>query len=223
MYRHNHTLRLSASDLARFLGCRHRTGLDLAVANDVLTRVKYPDPQLELLWKKGLEHEKAYVESLRASGKTVEDLTDRDQRDLDIKHARTLDAMQRGIDIIVQGTLVDGQWMGHPDIMQRVDLPSALGNWSYEIADTKLARDTKAGTILQLGLYSELLATTQGQRPEKFYVVTPNPITPVETYRVDDYASYFRLVRKQMLARNLPQGNVADGAKCVCVYVGVVL
>jgi hypothetical protein len=40
--------------------------------------------------------------------------------------------------------------------MLRVDAPSALGGWSYQVADTKLARETRAGTILQLGLYSEL-------------------------------------------------------------------
>jgi uncharacterized protein len=31
-----------------------------------------------------------------------------------------------------------------------VETPSALGVWSYEVIDTKLARETKGGTILQL-------------------------------------------------------------------------
>ena len=39
--------------------------------------------------------------------------------------------------------------------------------------DTKLARDTRAGTILQLGLYSAMLAEIQGLTPEQFHVVVP--------------------------------------------------
>ena len=41
--------------------------------------------------------------------------------------------------------------------MRRVETPSALGPWSYEVIDTKLARETKGNTVLQLSLYSDLL------------------------------------------------------------------
>ncbi len=108
--------------------------------------------------------------------------------------------MRCGVDVIVQGALADGQWYGRPDVMRRVETPSALGAWSYEIADTKLARETRAGTILQLGLYSEMLGVSQGRSPEHFYVVTPDTDVPIHTYRVDDYAAYFRLIRAQMQA-----------------------
>jgi uncharacterized protein len=57
-----------------------------------------------------------------------------------------------------------------------------------------------AGTILQLGLYSEMLAVAQGARPEQFHVVTPDALAPVRSYRVNDYAAYFRLIRGRMLA-----------------------
>ena len=63
--------------------------------------------------------------------------------------------------------------------MLRVERRAPLGAWSYEVADTKLARETRAGTILQLGLYSELLGVAQGRPPEHFYVVTPDPDAPI--------------------------------------------
>ena len=44
------------------------------------------------------------------------------------------------------------------DVLRRVDVPSGLGAWSYEPVDTKLARETRAGTILQLCTYCEMLA-----------------------------------------------------------------
>ena len=54
---------------------------------------------------------------------------------------RTLDAMRGGADVIFQATFFDGRWRGHADFLFRVDRPSpTLGAWSYDIADTKLAR-----------------------------------------------------------------------------------
>ena len=106
--------------------------------------------------------------------------------------------MRSGAAVIVQAALSDGRWYGRPDVMRRVEKPSGLGGWSYDVTDTKLARETRAGTILQLGLYSEMLGAAQGARPDCFHVVTPDREAPVHTYRTDDYAAYFRWVRAQM-------------------------
>ena len=190
------TLTLSATDLASFLGCRHKTALDMEAAAGLRERPHFDDPILELLFQRGTDHEKSYVESLRASGLSVTDLTpilNRDQL-LDA----TVEAMRAGADVIVQGALAHGQWFGKPDLLQRVPQPSALGSWSYEVADTKLAQETRAGTILQLSLYSEMLAAVQQLVPIEFHVITPNPDRPKTTFRVDDYSAYFRLVRDQL-------------------------
>jgi predicted RecB family nuclease len=189
-------LTLSATDLSNFLSCRHRTALEMAEADGKRHRPKFDDPLLEIMFNRGLEHEKAFVESLRTKSQHIVDLADVKEREA--ASARTLDAMRAGVDVIVQGALSDGRWYGRPDVMRRIEKPSGLGAWSYEIADTKLARETRAGTILQLGLYSEMLSVAQGKLPERFYVVTPDPETPIHPYRVDEYAAYFRLVRAQM-------------------------
>jgi predicted RecB family nuclease len=193
-------LELSATDLSNFLGCRHRTGLDLSVAQGVGKKPWVPtDPLLEILWARGLEHEARYVESLKASGRSITDLRQCDE-DRDIHVAKTLDAMRAGADVIVQGALRDERWFGKPDVLRRIPAPSAFGNWSYEVIDTKLSKETKAGTILQLGLYSEMLGHAQGVRPEYFYVVTPDKTTPQHEFRLDDFSAYFRLVQSQILA-----------------------
>ena len=209
MYHRDGTFRLSASDLAGFLGCRHRTALDMAVAvGDLDKPVIDPDPMLDALKQRGLEHERAYVESLANASLTVVDLSGIDFPE---RQRLTVQSMHEGIHVIAQGALGDGVWMGYPDILQRVEKPSDLGTWSYEVADTKLSRETRAGTILQLGLYSEMLAVIQGSRPEFFFVVTPDPVTPIIKYRVDDYAAYFRLVRSNLLATTgLPWEEVAE-------------
>jgi len=194
-------LALSASDLSNFLSCRHRTALDMAAAFGHRKRPHYDDPLLDLLIERGLEHERAYVASLRAKGLGIVDLSHLGSpSDRTALITETLAAMRSGVDVIVQAGLSGERWFGKPDIMCRVARPSALGNWSYEISDTKLARETRAGTILQLGLYSEMLGDAQGVRPEHFLVVTPDKAAPVHKYRVDDYSAYFRLMRSRLEA-----------------------
>ena len=71
-----------------------------------------------------------------------------------------------GADVIYQAALRTGHWYGRADFLQRVDRPSRLGTCSYEVLDDKLARDTRAGTILQLCLYSQMVGEIQGYLPE---------------------------------------------------------
>jgi predicted RecB family nuclease len=187
---------LSATDLSNFLSCRHRTALELAEAHGKDRRPRWHDPLLALLFERGLQHERDYVESLRATGRDVVDLAEVNAPDAAL--ARTLDLMGSSTEVIVQGALGDGRWYGRPDVMRRVARPSRLGSWSYEVADTKLARETRAGTILQLGLYSDILGAAQGVMPEKFHVVTPDHDAPVQSFRTREYSAYFRWIRSQM-------------------------
>ena len=157
-----------------------------------------PEPLFEALSARGLEHERNYVSRLRSAGKEIVDLSE--IRAHDGALAATLKAMRTGAEIIVQGAVGDARWYGRPDVLLRVEAPSAFGSWSYEVADTKLALDTRAGTILQLGLYCDLLARAQSFDPQCFYVVTPDGGAPVRTYRTNSYAAYFRLLRSRLEA-----------------------
>ena len=184
---------LSPSDLSHFVSCRHRVGLDLAVARGELTRPHRNDPFAEMLREHGKRHERAYVDSLRASGLRVVDLKDVEQGT-----EKALAAMQDGVDAIVQARFGADDLAGIADVLVRVETPSALGLWSYEVHDTKLAHHTSGGTILQLSAYSELLARIQGHLPERFHVIAPGegdhePFTRW-SYRVLDYAAYYRMV-----------------------------
>jgi hypothetical protein len=59
---------LAATDLSNFLSCRYRTALEMAEAHGKHRRPRWDDPLLEILFQRGLDHEKTYVESLRALG-----------------------------------------------------------------------------------------------------------------------------------------------------------
>jgi predicted RecB family nuclease len=187
------SIQLSASDLVGHLNCRRLTNLDMAVANGELARPAVWDPLLETLAERGLLHERGYVEHLKASGytSTVIDGAGIDQTAV----TQTIDAMKAGSSIIAQGALHAGGWNGRPDILRRVETPSNFGAWSYEVIDTKLARETKGGTVLQLCLYSELLASAQGTMPESAHVVVPWSDYQPQAFRMDDYAAYYRRVK----------------------------
>jgi uncharacterized protein len=109
--------------------------------------------------------------------------------------------MRAGSDVVVQPPLAANGWNGRADILRRVEQPSSLGAWSYEPADTKLARETKGATILQLCTYAEMLEALQGVAPRRFEVVTPGQPFTIETYQLDHFKAYFRLVRERLVDR----------------------
>ena len=190
------TIYLSASDLVGHLNCRHLTWLDLAVAKGELSKPSVWDPVLELLVERGAQHERGYIEHLRAGGLSIVEI---EGVGIDAAAAaKTLDAMKAGTPIIVQGALQTGRWSGRADILRRVETPSALGPWSYEVVDTKLARETKGNTVLQISLYSDLLAGAQGRVPDSAFVVAPGTGFEPQEFRIADYGAYYRRVKASL-------------------------
>src|SRR5262249_13579056 len=163
--------------------------LDLAEARDLLKPPAWRRPGLDALRERGMEHERAYLAHLESQGVELA----RGGEGTGV--AWTLEAMRRGTDAIVQASLAAGRLGGRADVLRRVARPSALGAWSYEAVDTKLAKETRAGTLLQLALYSDLLANLQGALPECMHVVTPGTEFEPESFRVEEFLAYYRLVR----------------------------
>ena len=187
----------SAGDLVGHLNCRYLTHLDLKVAQGELAKPKLrDDPTLDALVERGKTHEQGFVDHLAKQGGIVTVIAG-----VGIDHAsvaQTRQAMARGDAVIVQAALRDGHWSGRADVLRRVETPSGLGAWSYEVTDTKLARETKSNTVLQLSLYSDLLATMQRKVPETAHVVTPGTEYLPEAYRVADFAAFYRRVRRSL-------------------------
>ncbi len=191
----------SATDLVGFLACEHLTGLELAGAAGLVRRPIRPDPELDLIQQRGYEHEARFVTRLEAEGRQVTrietdgSLVDRGERFRRAAEA-TEAAIRRGDDVIYQATFFDGRWLGFADFLLRVPTPSALGPWSYEVADTKLARHVKASAILQICSYMDQLARIQGRLPEWLHVALGGSERVVEAHRAADYMAYYRLARR---------------------------
>lgn len=185
----------SATDLMRFMGCAHATTLDL-----MRLRGDGPEPDEDtedaaLLQKQGDAHEAAHLERLKTSGKTVIEIP---RGDLAADAAATRDALAKGAEVVFQGALLSGNWGGWSDFLMRVDRPSALGSFSYEVADTKLKRKPHPKHVLQLVLYSDLLTEIQGIAPEHTHVELGSGERA--TLRLADYAHYARAARARLEA-----------------------
>jgi len=196
---------LSATDLVGYLACDHLATLEMGRVAGLWERPhRRDDPTIELIQQKGDLHEATYLDRLRAEGRTVVEISKDNLKTADALGAaaqETLDAMREGADVIFQATFFDGRWRGHADFLfKRPDRPSpAFGAWSYDVADTKLARAVKTGAILQLCVYAGLLGQAQGVEPEWLTVVTGD--REEHRYRAEDFAAYFRYIRARFEAR----------------------
>ncbi|MBA2475064.1 MAG: hypothetical protein H0V40_03790 [Actinobacteria bacterium] len=132
----------SPSDLNAFLECEHLTRLELEVTRGLRSRPAVDNPQARLIQAKGEEHERRYLDALRADGKRVVTI-DRGGGgaggggwELERAASDTLAAMRSGADVVFQAVLLGEGWRGFADFLERVETPSDLGSWSYEVADT---------------------------------------------------------------------------------------
>jgi len=185
----------SPSDLGSFLACEHLTQLELAVALREGPRPSYENDYAELLRRKGQEHEQAFLAALREAGRTVVEVRLHAARDFEAGTRRTAEAMRAGADYVYQAVFFAHGWRGIADFLERVDRPSALGAWSYQVLDTKLARHPRPEHALQLSFYSLALEETQRLAPDLAYVVLgTRERVPI---RLADVTAYFRRVRER--------------------------
>jgi len=183
----------SASDLMRFMGCAHATTLDLAHL-----RGGGPDPREDsedavLLQKQGDAHEAAHLARLHTIGRSVVEIA---RGNLAANAETTRAALAAGAEVVFQGAFLSGNWGGWSDFLERVERPSALGNFSYEVADTKLKRRPHPKHVLQLVLYSDLLTEIQAVAPEFAHVELGDGSRA--TLRLADYAAYARMARTRL-------------------------
>ncbi len=163
---------LSPTDLVVHLECPHLTTLNRDVAEGRRSKPVLDDPSADVVRRRGDEHEAAVLAEMSTAHRVVE--IPRGLAPADAEE-QTFAAMKDAADRIFQATFFDGQWRGHADFLIRNDTqPSALGDWSYDIADTKLARHVKASALLQMAVYAQRLEDLQGVPPRKLTVILGN-------------------------------------------------
>ncbi|MBX9695805.1 MAG: TM0106 family RecB-like putative nuclease, partial [Cyanobacteria bacterium] len=156
-----------------------------------------PDDEDEshaILAKHGDAHELSFLNQLKNSGVDVAEVDGSCS-----EHARlaTINAMREGREIVFQGYLSHGPFAGKSDFLCRVEGSSELGDFHYEVWDTKLARKAKPYFIVQLCCYAEMLESIQGRLPYSIRVVLGN--LEQHQFHTEDYIHQFRQLKESFL------------------------
>jgi hypothetical protein len=96
------TIRLAAMDLSNHLACHHLSSLDLSVARGQRGGPEWRSPDLVVIRELGLRHEAAYLRLFQDKGMSLLDL--REIEDEQQALAKALSCMERGVEVIAQGT-----------------------------------------------------------------------------------------------------------------------
>jgi predicted RecB family nuclease len=211
----------AASDLNDFLACEHRTALALRALTGGIA-IPEEDATLAVIARKGREHEQAALVRYEAQGRAVVRIDEGDGSPGSARAAaaETERAMRSGADAIYQATLAHGAWSGRADFLLRTEVPSALGGWSYDVADAKLAVREKPAFLVQLCLYADLVAQIQGRLPAQIVALLGDgrelPYDPAR------YLPYVRTARARFEARvaQLDADRIPDriGACGTCAW-----
>lgn len=187
----------SPSALNRFLGCEYRTHLDILERRGELDAERKP-PEMQLVFERGDRHEAQVVADMVEQGLDVVALEDK-EASVEDRAAGTLAAMRAGRQVLHQGCFAHDGWVGYPDFLIRVEKPSDLGAWSYEVADAKLGRAPRPKHIFQLLFYNEQLERLQGRPPARMRLILGDMSDPA--FRAEDFDAYAHDIRKMYLAR----------------------
>lgn len=134
--------------------------------------------------------------------------------DPDEAFRQTLAFMAEGRQVIFHGVLVDRHWVGHPDILERVEGVSRLGNHYYVAADIKRSRYLRDEFKFQGCFYAELLSKIQEVKPVNGYIITPDKT--VLSYPIEEMEAQFHLNLmeiEKIIAGKKPAHFVTTGCK----------
>jgi predicted RecB family nuclease len=196
--------KLSPSALNRFLACEHRTYLDMQHRRGLLDAKPHP-PEMQLLLDRGQAFEAEVLARMRSQGLRVISLEDGSPR-REERAERTRAAMHAGYDVIHQACFVNKHWVGYPDFLIRIEKPSKLGEWSYEVHDAKLGAHPRPAYIFQLLFYTGELEQIQGRHPELMHLMLGDDTRA--SFDPTDFVAYAAEIHDLFLER---QGELERG------------
>lgn len=143
-----------------------------------------------------------------------EDLAEVKSEDIEEAFLETLAFMREGRQTIYHGTLIDKHWVGHPDVLEKVEGKSSFGAYYYVAADIKRLRVVRDDYKFQGCFYAELLRIIQGVKPQQGYVITPD--ATALSYLIEPFETEFHLTLAEIeaiVAGKKPAHFLTSGCK----------
>ena len=140
MYIETDRIIYSPSDLTLYMDSPFASWMEHSVLSnpELLSSADAPDELMTLLQKKGALHEDEVLKCFIESDLSVIQISKSPNAVQD-----TLAAMQSGADIIYQAALSLLPFKGYADFLVKVEGKSGLGDFYYEVWDTKLSKTLK--------------------------------------------------------------------------------
>jgi predicted RecB family nuclease len=187
----------SPSDLCKYWESEFASWMDRYDLEHPGTLTPNADDALsKVLQQKGYDHEESTILTLEAQGRSVFRIDDSQQKSK--AEADTLAAIERGEDVIFQARLGLAPFAGVADFLVKTPGRSKLGDYHYEVWDTKLAKKLKPYFALQLCAYSEMLEAVQGTKPANVAIVLGNGMH--KQLKLDDFYFYYLAIKNKFTA-----------------------
>jgi uncharacterized protein len=205
--------KITASMFYKYLRCPHWVYWDINGEDKDKGRTS---ELTQKIWEHGVVHEKEVVESYGE----YDEVAAVDEAE---GFAETVRLMKSGARIIYHGRLVDGSWVGIPDLLFRTSLPlgrhSAFGDYIYEPYDIKSSHLDREENIrdeykFQLAFYALILEKIQGVRPEYGHLIDADRRTV--NVRINDILESFHLTLREIekiIAGEKPAPFLASACK----------
>ena len=201
----------SPTMLTKYINCKHIISNEYHEESLKLKRKKRTITD-ELRIEKGLDHEVSYFEELKKKYSKVKNIKSLKSLSKKEKIKETIKSLNEGYELIYGGWLESGNWSGEFDFLEiNKEHKSKLGNYSYEITDTKNSSKIKGDHIYQLGIYLDLLKDAQGTLPIKFYILLKDKVK--KTVKVNEVYDTF-MVHKKSYEKFLSKEIKTSPEKC---------
>lgn len=213
--------RITATDFYDYTKCKHCVFLNKN--GDQKLRDKISD-FVKLLWDRGVQHEKKIIESyIRSKGKSFIEVSKDKPAGIETFN-ETLKLMKEGKDFIYQGVLMVDDFIGRPDLLERISGKSKFGNYYYIPVDIKAGRGyegdsfddgkVKESYLFQLNFYNFILSNIQKFNPEFGKIININQ--EELDYKTDFNSDKFSKIKEEiiLMAKGREVYQPIIGGKC---------
>lgn len=145
------------------------------------------------LMEEGVKYEQEYIE--KGLGVSEKDMKTVEIIDLDEAAVQTIEWMTEGVEWIYQGVLMDGHYVGRPDLLRKKKMPrgqtSRFGKYYYEPVDIKSGRSLRSSYKLQVAFYAFILEKLQEFSPPEGGII--NIDQDYVSFSISEFDNQFQL------------------------------
>jgi len=179
-------IKYSPSDLNNFVNCKYHICNDLA-EDELGLKKREPSEDIKLWRRFGDEHEAKHLKLFKK--KFSKNITIDPELDDQIRYKKTIQAIKDGYDLIYKAFFIDLHFRGEVDFLIKTKEKSKIGDYNYDVYDTKITRNLKPNHVLQVTGYSYLVSKITGSLPNKMFLI--DGTNKVNEFKVHEFYEYF--------------------------------